>query len=132
MDKTIPDQFLDLFSKPAFAHLATLMSDGSPQLSPLWVDYDGKYILINTAKGRIKEKNMRRDNRVAIEVQDPDNPYRYILVRGKIVEETEDGAREHIDKLSIKYTGNLYQGMTPGQVRVIFKILPEKVTTSRR
>jgi PPOX class probable F420-dependent enzyme len=131
MAQTIPNDFMDLFSKPAFGHLATVMPDGSPQLSPLWVDYDGKFLLINSARERVKDKNMRRDGRVAIEVQDPDDPYRYVLIRGKVVEITEEGAEAHIDKLSLKYTGKLYQGRVPGQVRVIYKILPDKITTSR-
>jgi PPOX class probable F420-dependent enzyme len=132
MTQTIPNDFMDLFSKPAFGHLATVMPDGSPQLSPLWVDYDGKFLLINSARDRVKDKNMRRDGRVAIEVQDPDDPYRYVLIRGKVAEITEEGAEAHIDKLSLKYTGKLYQGRVLGQVRVIYKILPDKITTSRR
>ena len=127
----IPAEFLDLFEKKAFGHLATIMKDGSPQVTPLWVDYDGKYVLINSARGRVKDKNMRRDARVAIEVQDPQNSYRYILIRGVVVEDTELGAVEHIEKLSMKYTGQPFSGHQPGIARVIYKIAPRKVTTSR-
>jgi PPOX class probable F420-dependent enzyme len=126
-NQIIPESYLDLFEKPAFAHLATLMPDGSPQVTPVWVDYDGKYILVNTARGRQKDRNMRRDARVAVEIVDPNNPYRYIQVRGKVVDITTQGADQHIDKLSKKYTGNEhYQNRRPGEVRVLYKIEPEK------
>ncbi len=78
----IPDEFRDLFEKKAFAHLATLMKDGTPQVTPVWVDYDGTYVRFNSAKGRLKDKNMRRNKKVAFSIQDPDNPYRFIAVRG--------------------------------------------------
>ena len=127
---TIPDKFKDLFHKKAFAHIATVMPDGSPQVTPVWCDYDGTYILINSAKGRVKDKNMRRDARVALAIQDPDNAYRYIQVRGKVAEMTEQGAEEHVDKLAKKYTGvDKYKKPTPDQVRVLYKIKPEKVNT---
>jgi PPOX class probable F420-dependent enzyme len=80
---TIPEQFKDLFTKVAFAHLATLMADGSPHVTPVWVDYDGANVRVNSAKGRVKDKNMRRDKRVALSIQDPDDPYRYLAIRGK-------------------------------------------------
>lgn len=79
---------MDLFTNKAFGHLATVMPSGAPQVSPLWVDYDGVNLLINSAKGRVKNKYMRRDSRVAVEIQDPDDPYRYILVRGTVIEIT--------------------------------------------
>ncbi len=124
-DRTILSNYQDLFQKRAFGHLATIMPDGSPQVTPVWVDYDGKYILVNTARGRQKDLNMRRNPRVAIEVLDPENPYRYLMVRGKVVEATEEGADEHIDKLAKKYTGSdRYQNRRPGEVRVIYKIEP--------
>jgi len=127
---TIPDKFKDLFHKKAFAHIATVMPDGSPQVTPVWCDYDGTYILINSAKGRVKDKNMRRDARVALAIQDPDNAYRYIQVRGTVAEITEQGAEEHVDTLAKKYTGvDKYQKPTPDQVRVLYKIKPEKVNT---
>jgi PPOX class probable F420-dependent enzyme len=132
MLKAVPIDFMDLLVKPAYGHLATLMPDGGPQVSPIWVDYDRTYLMINSARGRVKDLNMRRDSRVAVEVQDPDNPYRYILFRGNVVEITEDGADAHIDKLSMKYTGKPYQWRVPGQIRVIYKILPDSITTSGR
>ncbi len=126
MTATIPDSFLDLFQKKAFAHLATVMPDGSPQVTPVWVDYDGQYILVNSAKGRVKDRNMQRRPQVAVEISDPDNPYRYLAVRGHVVEITEAGGDAHINKLSHKYRGQDFS-FQPGQVRRIYKILPEKV-----
>jgi PPOX class probable F420-dependent enzyme len=127
-DNTIPEKYLDLFEKKAFAHLATLMPDGSPQVTPVWVDYDGEYVLVNSSRGRQKDLNMRRDPRVAIDIQDPDQPYRHLQVRGKVVEITQEGADEHIDKMAKKYRGTeKYQNRTPGMVRVLFKIKPENL-----
>jgi len=106
------------------------MKDGSPQVTPVWVDFDGKHIRINSAKGRVKDKNMRRDPRVAIALQDPANPYRYLEVRGRVVEITEKDADDHINKLSQKYLGNpVYPFRQPGEVRVIYKIEPQKVSS---
>jgi PPOX class probable F420-dependent enzyme len=128
---TIPEKFKDLFTKVAFAHLATLMADGSPQVTPVWVDYDGAYVRVNSAKGRVKDKNMRRDKRVGLSIQDPDNPYRYLAVRGEVAEITENGADAHIDALPKKYLGkDHYPFRSPGEVRVIYKIRPNKVSTS--
>ena len=128
----IPDRFLDLFQKRAFAHLATLMPDGSPHVSPVWVDYDGTHLIVNSARGRQKDRNMRRDARVAVEVQDPDNPYRYLAVRGRVVKLTEEGADASIDKLAFKYLGQeKYPNRAPGEVRVIYEIEPEHVTGSQ-
>ncbi len=127
---SIPQTFQDLFQKKAFAHVATVMPDGSPQVTPIWCDFDGTHIWLNSAKGRVKDKNMRRDARVALAIQDPDNPYRYMQVRGKVVEITEKGAEDHIDKMAKKYTGkDKYQKPSPDQVRVIYRITPEKVNT---
>jgi PPOX class probable F420-dependent enzyme len=124
----IPDQYKDLFSKPAFASLATVMPNGSPQVTPVWVDYDGKHIIVNTAKGRQKDKNLRRDPHVSLAVIDPDNPYRYAEIRGRVAEVTETGAAEHIDKMAKKYLGkDKYPFAQPGEVRVLFKIEPEKI-----
>jgi PPOX class probable F420-dependent enzyme len=126
----IPSQFLDLVQKKAFAQLATLMPDGSPQVTPVWFDYDGKNILINSAKGRVKDRNMRRDPRVSLDIQDPDNAYRHLSLRGRVVEITEQGADQHIDQLAKKYTGmDRYQRRQPGEVRVIYKIQPEGAFT---
>ena len=125
----IPDSHNDLFEKRAFAHFATVMPDGSPQVTPVWVDYDGENILINTAEGRQKTRNIGRDARVAVEITDPDNPYRYLLVRGPVVEVTDEGGDAHIDKMAKKYKGtDTYTDRRPGEVRVIIKIKPEAVT----
>lgn len=125
MAQTIPDHYLDLFEKRAFAHLATLMPDGQPQVTPVWCDFDGQYILINSARGRQKDRNMRRDPRVTLCIQDPDNPYRYLEIRGRVVEITERGADAHIDRLAQKYLGvERYPYRQPGEVRVLYKIEP--------
>ena len=125
----IPSAFEDLFKKKAFGHLATLMPDGSPQVTPVWIDYDGQYVLVNTAADRQKDRNLQRDGRVAISVTDPDNAYRYLEVRGKVVERTTQGADAHIDSLALRYIGkDKYPWKKPGEVRVIFKIRPEHTT----
>jgi PPOX class probable F420-dependent enzyme len=127
---TIPDQYRDLFDKRAFAHLATLMPDGSPQVTPVWCDYDGTYVIVNSAKGRVKDKNMRRDDRVALAIVDPENPYRHLAVRGKVAEITEEGAGAHIDRLAKKYLGkDKYPSRRPDEIRVMYKIRPLKVAT---
>jgi len=131
MAEQIPDGFKDILNKPGYAHLATLMKDGSPQVTPVWYDFDGTHIRINTAKGRLKDKNMRRDKQVALSIQDPDNPYRYLAIRGDVDEINENGADAHIDSLAKKYLGkDRYPFRAPGEVRVIYKIRPEKVSTS--
>jgi PPOX class probable F420-dependent enzyme len=127
---TIPESHRDLFAKKAFAQLATVMPDGSPQVTPVWCDYDGSFIRINTAKGRVKDRNMRRKREVALVVIDPDNPYRYLGIRGRVAEITEEGADRHIDELSRKYLGKeRYPYRQPGEVRVLYKIEPERVFT---
>ena len=122
----IPDSHRDLLQKKAFANLATLMPGGQPQVTPVWVDYDGRYVLINTAEGRQKDKNLMRDGRVALAIMDPDNPYRYLEIRGRVAERTREGADAHIESMSRKYLGqDKYPFRAPGEVRVIFKIQPE-------
>jgi PPOX class probable F420-dependent enzyme len=129
-DKVIPNSHLDLFNKKAFAHLATVMPDGKPQVTPIWVDYDGRNVVFNTAEGRQKDKNLRRDGRVAMSILDPDNPYRYLEVRGRIVERTLSGADQHIDAMAKKYLNqDKYPFRQPNEVRVIYKIEPEHVTS---
>jgi PPOX class probable F420-dependent enzyme len=126
----IPDSHLDLFKKKAFANLATLMPDGQPQVTPVWVDYDGQYVLINTAEGRQKDKNLKRDGRVALSIMDPDNPYRYLEIRGRVTERTREGADAHIDAMAKKYLGqDKYPFRKPGEVRVIYRIQPEHTTS---
>jgi PPOX class probable F420-dependent enzyme len=130
MAERIPEPFKDLFTKVAYANLATVMPDGSAQVTPVWFDYDGECLRINSAKGRVKDKNMRRDKRVALSIQDPENAYRYLAVRGNVEKITEEGADAHIDSLAKKYLGkDKYPFRGPGEVRVIYKIRPEKVST---
>jgi len=124
----LPEEYQDLFEKRSFGNLATIMPDGSPQVTPVWVDYDGNHILVNSAKGRQKDLNMEREPRVAISIQDPDDPYRYLQVRGRVVEITTEGADDHIDSLAQHYMGKeRYPHRTPEEVRKIYKIKPELV-----
>jgi len=122
----IPEKYLDLLEKKkAFASLATVMPDGSPQVTPVWVDYKGGAIRVNTAKGRVKARNMKEGSRVALAILDPDNPYRHIQVRGRVKRVTEQGADAHIDALAKKYLGqDKYPYRQPGEVRLIYEIEP--------
>ena len=130
MAEQIPQNALDLFQKPALANLATIMPDGTPQVTPVWVDFDGTHILVNTARGRRKVENMQQHPKVGLDIVDPANPWHWLSIRGKIEEITENGAVEHLDKLSKKYTGNeKYQFAQPGEVRVICRIKPDRVLT---
>ncbi len=128
----IPASHKDLVDRPIVVALATLMPDGTPQATPVWFDYDGQYIRINTARGRQKDENMLERPHVSILSVDPENPYRYLEIRGKIVESTEEGAVEHIESLSRRYTGNPYfteSNPQGDQIRVMFKIEPMRVLT---
>lgn len=129
---TIPASHADLLTtKAAFANLATLNPDGSPQVTPVWVDFDGTHVIVNTAKGRVKAKNLAREPRVALAISDPDNAYRYLGIQGRVVELTEAGGDAHIDKMAKKYLGkDSYPFRAPGEVRLIVKIAPEKVHTN--
>lgn len=130
MASAIPDNYVDLFDKKVFAALATLMPNGSPQVTPVWIDYDGENVVFNTAVGRQKDKNLQADGHVAMSLVDPDNPYRYLEVRGTVVERTTDGADEHINKMAKKYIGqDVYPFRQPGEVRVIYKIKPERTSS---
>ncbi len=124
MAGSIPEQFRDLVTtKKAFAQLATLMPDGSPQVTPVWFDLDGDFVRVNSAKGRQKDLNMRREPRVSLCLMDPENPYRYLEIRGRVVRVTEDGADAHIDKLARKYLdADSYPFRQPGEVRVSYTI----------
>lgn len=127
----IPREFLDLFQKPSFGHLATLMPNGRPQVTSVWVDYDGECIVLNSAKGRQKDLNMERNPIVALEIPDPDNPNRYVAVRGKVVEIIEIGADEHLDKLARRYLARDNYPPTwrfPNEVRRIYRIKPDHIT----
>ena len=127
----IPEQYLDLLQqKKAFANLATVMPDGSPQVTPVWFDYTGGVIRINSAKGRTKTRNMKVGAPVALAIMDPDNPYRYLQIRGKVTRVTEEGARAQIDSLAKKYIDkDQYPWSRPGEVRVTFEITPDAVQT---
>ena len=126
--KKIPESHADIFDKKAFAHLSTIMPDGSPQASAVWVDTEGPYILVNSAEGRLKDRNIRRDPRVAISVTDPENPYSSLMIRGRVSKITNEGADAHIDKMAKKYMGvDEYPFRTPEEVRVIYYIEPERV-----
>jgi hypothetical protein len=128
MGATIPDKFLDLLTKKkAFASLATLMPDGSPQVTPVWFDYEDGKIRVNTARGRVKDRNMTNSDRMALSILDPENPYRHLSLRGRVVRVTEDGADAHIDELAMKYLGQKYPYRRPGEVRVIYEIEPVSV-----
>ena len=130
MSEKLPDKYADLLQKKAFANLGTLNSDGSPQVTPVWVDYDGKHVRINSALGRQKDKNIRRDPRVSLAIQDPENPYRYLEIRGKVVDITEKGADDHINSLAKKYLGkDVYPFRQAGEKRVLYKIEPQKFSS---
>jgi PPOX class probable F420-dependent enzyme len=118
----------DILNKKAFASLATVGRDGAPQVTPVWVDFDGTHVRFNTARGRVKDRNLQRNPKVAMAVQDPENPYRYVQIRGRVVEMTEQGADAHIDGLAKKYIGqDRYPWRRAGEVRVMVKVLPERV-----
>jgi PPOX class probable F420-dependent enzyme len=122
----IPQQYIDLVTnKKAFAHLATVMKDGSPQVTPVWLDFTDGVIRVNTARGRVKDRNLKVGSRVALSVADPDNPYRYVQVRGKVTKEIEQGADAHIDSLAKKYMGvDSYPYRNAAEKRVIYYIEP--------
>jgi PPOX class probable F420-dependent enzyme len=127
-DVSIPEKYRDLFNKRAFASLATMMPNGAVQVTPVWVDVEDGSLLFNSARGRLKDKNVRRDPRVTLTLMDPDNPYRYLEVRGRVVDITEKGADRHIDKLAKKYLGvDKYPYAKPGEVRVLYRVKPEHV-----
>jgi PPOX class probable F420-dependent enzyme len=125
----IPDKFLDLLQhKKAFANLATIMPDGSPQVTPVWFDYTGGMIRVNTAKGRVKARNMTEGAPVALSIMDPDNPYRYLQIRGRVRRVIDQGAGAHIDSLAKKYLGkDTYPFAQPGEVRIMVEIEPGAV-----
>jgi PPOX class probable F420-dependent enzyme len=122
----IPAAFLDLLTeKKAFANIATIQPDGSPQVTPVWFDYTGGHIRVNTAKGRVKARNMSVGTKVALSILDPENPYRYIQVRGTVTKESVEGADAHIDSLAKKYLGkDKYPWSSPTDVRVMYEITP--------
>jgi PPOX class probable F420-dependent enzyme len=122
----IPERSLDLLSpeKKAFAALALTLADGSPQVTPIWFGWDGTHIILNTARGRVKDKVMHRGGKVALLIVDPSDPYRYLQIRGRVVDEMEEGAFDVICDLNLKYRGNRNYPRRPGEVRVTYKVLP--------
>lgn len=132
INREIDDSVIRLLTGKNFAFVATLMKDGSPQITPTWIDYDGKTILINTAEGRTKQKNVSRDQRIAISIVDQNNPYNMVTIRGKVIEQTIKGADEHIDKLAKRYLGvDKYPFRSPTEKRIILKVTPEKIFHSQ-
>ena len=128
MPTTLSEGVKKLFLEPNFAHLATLMPDGSPQVTPVWVDLEDGRILVNSTEGRAKPRNVRRDPRVAISILKHDNPYASAFIRGRVVEMRHEGADELIDKLAKKYIGqDRYPWRQPGEQRLILVIEPEHV-----
>ncbi|MFL5627881.1 MAG: PPOX class F420-dependent oxidoreductase [Ktedonobacteraceae bacterium] len=131
MAERIPDNALDLFQKPVLANIATVMPDGTPHVTPVWVDFDGSHILVNTVKGRRKVVNMQERPKVGLDMVDNENPFHWLSVRGRVVEITEAGANEQIDKLAKKYIGqDRYPFHQPGETRVICKIQPDRVAAA--
>ncbi len=126
----IPETHKDLVERPVIAVLATINPDGSPQASPVWFDYVDGYVRVNSARGRQKDKNMRARPWVSLVIVDPDNPYRYLEIRGRVVRIMEEGAREHIDALARRYTGaERFTLSAPDEVRVMYLIEPTRVVT---
>ena len=127
MAKKLPQKAAALLRKPVFAHVATVMPDGTPQVTPVWVDTDGEVVLFNTTKGRVKHRNIERDPHVAISLTDDENPYEMIEIRGT-AELQEEGADEHIDALAKKYLNEeRYPFRQDGEERVIVRVIPERV-----
>jgi PPOX class probable F420-dependent enzyme len=128
MTATLSDKARALLARPVIANLATISSDGSPQLTPLWIDVDGDALLINTAAGRVKANNIKRDSRVAVSVVDPEDPYNVVVVKGTVTAVTEEGADAHIDVLAKKYLGvDEYPMRRPGEVRLKIRIRPDRI-----
>jgi PPOX class probable F420-dependent enzyme len=128
---TIPESFLDLFKREtkAFAHLATVMADGSPQVTPVWFDYIDGRIIINSARGRVKDRNMTHNARVALDIMDPQNAYRHIQIRGRVAAIKEEGAVAVIDSLAQKYLGKEKYPWLGSDTRVTYEIEPLSVST---
>jgi len=127
MAVTLPDRARKLLEGKNFAHLATVMPDGSPQVTPVWVHTEGDDVIVNTSEDRVKTRNIRRDPRVALSIYDQQNPYRKVTIRGRVVELIHEGADDSIDALSMKYEGEPFS-KPQGQVRVILRIRPDRVT----
>ena len=127
---TLSAEVREFLATRCYVHLATLMADGGPQVSPVWAETDGDLIVVNSAAGRVKDRNIRRDARVAVSATHPDDPFRALMVRGRVVKVTEEGAEAGIDRLARKYIGtDRYEWRRPGEVRVAYYIQPETVST---
>ena len=127
----LSEDLLALLRQPSICYIATIMPDGSPQMTQTWVDTDGDHVIINSVQGFVKLKNIERDPRVAVTITDPDNPFRYFQVRGRVVNTTTDGAVDHIEMLSQKYLGTPYPWYGGrDQVRVIIVIEAEKISST--
>ena len=124
-----PDKYADLLTqKKAIASLATIMPDGTPQVTPVWFDWNGTVVRINTAEGRVKARNLKPGAAVALAIIDPDNPYRYVQIRGRVKSAAKTGADAHIDSLAKKYLGqDKYPFRQPGEVRVMYEIEPRAI-----
>ncbi len=134
MTTRIPDAFLDLLRGRAYAHFATLMPDGAPQLTPVWVDVEeapeGHLVLVNSKRGRLKNRNVAERPQVALDVSDPANPFRYGSIRGRVVAVVEEGAATHLEALSQRYLGKPYPWWAPGEIREIFRIAIDRVRSA--
>ncbi len=127
---TLSPEVREFLATRCYVHLATLMADGSPQVSPVWAETDGDLIVVNSAAGRIKDQNIKRDARVALSATHPEDPFKALMIRGRVVKVTEDGAEDGIDRLARKYIGGeRYEWRRPGEVRVAYYIQPETVKT---
>jgi len=127
---TLSPEVREFLATRCYVHLATLMADGSPQVSPVWAETDGGLIVVNSAAGRVKDRNIKRDARVALSATHPDDPFKALMIRGRVVKVTEDGAEDGIDRLARKYIGGeRYEWRRPGEVRVAYYIQPETVKT---
>lgn len=129
MSVQIPERLAGLLSpaKKAFANLALVKSDGTPQVTPVWFDFDGTHLIFNTARGRVKDRILHRHPVVAVAISDPENPYQYIQISGQVVAETEEGGHDVIKALNLKYHGVNEYPLKPGEVRVTYKVLIERV-----
>ena len=125
---TLNEKQTKLFQDPNYGHVGTIRKDGTPQVTPVWIDIEDGTPMFNTAVGRVKYENIKRDPRVTIEVQNHENPYEYVTIRGRVDDVTHEGADEHIDSMAQKYLGEeKYPYRQPGEERVMFRVRPEKV-----
>ena len=129
MSVQIPERLADLLAREtkSYAFLALVKSDGTPQVTPVWFDFDGTHLIFNTARGRVKDRIIHRHPVISAAIADPANPYQYLQLSGPVVEETETGAHEQIKDLALKYNGKREYPLQPGEVRVTYKVKIERV-----